>query len=113
MHEMGITQSIFEIVLDQAKESKAKKVTQVNLEIGELTNIVGDCIEFYFEQMTKDTVAEGSKLNINNIPTKAQCHQCKHEFKPDGLDLTCPKCGFVYSEIISGRELAVISIDID
>lgn len=113
MHELSITQNIIDIVLDQAKESGAKKVNQVNLEIGELTQVVGDCVAFYFEQITKDTVAEGAKLNIKNIPTKAKCGKCSHTFNPDGLDLTCPECDFIYSEIFEGRELAVTSIDID
>lgn len=113
MHEMGITQNIVSIVLEKAKESNAKKVTEVNLEIGALTQIVPDCIEFYFEIMTKDTIAQGAKLNIHDMPTKAKCLQCGNVFETPELDLTCPKCGNLFSQITGGKELAVTSIDVD
>lgn len=112
MHEMAITESILSIVLDAAGESQAKKVKQVNLKIGGLTNVVPDCVEFYFAIMTKGTIAEGAGLSIEEVPVKAKCLTCSREFEPDDLVFFCPDCGDA-AELVSGRELAVTSIDID
>ncbi len=113
MHEMTITQGILDIALDSAKKSGASKVNEVNLTIGSLSQVVPDCVAFYFEIMTKDTIAEGAKLNINFIEAKAKCASCGNEFAAEDMIMKCPACGDILGELITGRELAVDSIDID
>ena len=53
MHELSITQSMLEIVLQQAEKAKAKKVTKINLIIGEMTGVVSDSVQFYLDILTK------------------------------------------------------------
>lgn len=114
MHEMSVTQSILDIVLDQAKENDAAKVTSVKLRFGMVTAIVPDCVTFYFEQMTEGTIAEGAKLEVEMVPLKIRCIQCGEISEgTDELDVTCPKCGNPFTEIISGREMEVASIEVD
>jgi len=113
VHEMGITQSILSIVLDQAKQNGAKKVTQVNLEIGEMANIVSECVEFYFDIVSKETIASGAKVVIENTPLKAKCSTCGHIFTVEDYSFICPKCNNISPNIISGKELAVTSIEIE
>lgn len=110
---MGITESILSIVLDNAKKNGAKKVKEVNLQIGDMTNVVSECVEFYFDIISKDTIAEGAKLNIERIPVKVKCSQCGNAFQPEDMVFFCPKCHGIAAEIISGKELAVSSIEID
>lgn len=111
---MAVTQNVLDIVLEQAKENDAKKVTAVKLRFGALTSIVPDCVAFYFEQMTEDTVAAGAKLDVEMVPLKVRCVQCGEEFEPpDELDLACPKCGNPFAETLSGREMEVASIEIE
>ena len=76
MHELAITQSMFEIVLQQAEQAQAKKVTKINLVIGEMTGVVSDSVQFYLDFMTKDTIAEGAAVYITMVPAKAQCRNC-------------------------------------
>lgn len=113
MHELGITQDIVGIVLETAKQNKAIKVTAVNLKIGALTQIVVDSLEFNFEIITKDTMVEGAALTIDWVPTTAKCRECGHIFEVPDLDLSCPKCGDFFSEIIGGKELSVESIELE
>jgi len=40
MHELAITQSMFDLVLAQAKKAGAKKVGKINLVIGEMTGVL-------------------------------------------------------------------------
>lgn len=113
MHEMTITQGILDIALESAKNNGAAKINSVNLTIGSLSQVVPDCVAFYFEIMTKDTIAEGAKLNVNLIEAKAKCHACGQEFGAEDMIMKCPKCGDILGELITGRELAVTSIDVD
>jgi hydrogenase nickel incorporation protein HypA/HybF len=113
MHEMGVTQSILSIVLDQAKQNGAKRVIQVNLEIGEMTNIVSDCVEFYFDIISKETIASGAKLVIESVPLQSKCAACGNVFEVRDYTFVCPKCSNISPDIISGKELAVTSIEIE
>ena len=113
MHEADITQGILDIVFKAAEDAGAKKINEVNLTIGSLSQVVPDSIEFYFEIMTKDTIADGVRLSIDMIPALAKCRACGNEFGAEDMILTCPECGDYFSELITGRELAVESIDID
>ncbi len=114
MHEMSITQSVLDIVLEQARENGAEKVTAVKLRFGTLTAIVPDCVAFYFEQMTPGTIAEGATLDVEMVLVKRRCGECGEEFEAgDELDMTCPKCGNMFTETLSGREMEVASIEIE
>ncbi len=113
MHELGVTESIAGIVLRHANMNGARRVLKVNIKLGELTGIVDRYVSFYWDMVTKDTVAQGAELNFVKVPTVAYCNRCREEFRIEEYDLTCPRCGEVASDIISGREFVVESIEIE
>ena len=113
MHEFSITQSILSIALEQAEAAKASKITRINLTIGELTSIVADCVQFYFELLSKDTIAAEASLCFDRPPTRLRCSNCGTTFSPDNLDWACPDCREQRIEIVSGRECSVTSIEVD
>ncbi len=112
MHELSITQSIISIALEQAEAAKASKITKINLIIGELTGIVDECVHFYFDLLSKDTIAAEAKLTFDRPPTKLQCRSCGSVFSPGDLCWTCPDCQSQKVEIISGKECYVSSIEV-
>jgi hydrogenase nickel incorporation protein HypA/HybF len=114
MHELSVTQSILDIVQRHAKQSGAGRVVAINLVIGELTGFVDDSIQFYFDFLSKDTLAEGAVLNFERILARVRCHDCGSEYvPPDSRLWACPECEALGSEIISGREFSVASIEIE
>ena len=113
MHELAITQSMFDIVLKQAEQVKAKKVTKINLVIGEMTGVVSDCIQFYMDFLSKGTVAEGVAVSVTSVPPTAKCLTCSNSFTVKELEWTCPHCGGASLEITGGKELFVESIEVD
>ena len=114
MHELSITQSVLDIVLRHAKQSNAQRVLGINLVIGDLTGFVDESIQFYFDFMSKDTLAEGAKLNFDRIPARVRCTSCGSEYiPPDSRLWACPECEALGGEIISGREFSVASIEIE
>jgi len=113
MHELAITQSMLDLVLKQAEEAEAEKVEKINLVLGEMTGVVGRCVQFYFDFLSKDTPAEGAALNFKVIPTTARCRDCAKEFELGEFDWTCPHCQSNNIEIIGGKELFVESIEVE
>jgi hydrogenase nickel incorporation protein HypA/HybF len=113
MHEMAVTQSLLDIVLKEAMAAGAKKVNGVNLVIGELSGLVDDSIQFYFDFMTKGTIAEGAKLNFKRVRAKMKCRACGEEFVTAPDEWVCPKCQQWQAEVVAGKEFYIDSIEVD
>ena len=112
MHELPVTMSILSIVLEQAKNAQATKISRVNLTIGELSGIVPEYIRLQFGFLSKDTIAEGAELSIHQPPTELRCRNCGTVFSPDGRNWICPNCTEEDVEIVSGRECQVESMEV-
>jgi len=113
MHEFSITQSILSIALEKANVANVSKITKVNLVIGELSSVVDECVQFYFNFLIKDTVAAEASLSFERTPLQLRCRNCATVFSPANLDWACPKCQEQKVEIISGRECYVDSIEVE
>lgn len=113
MHELSVTESILEIALRHATSAQAKRITDLYLVIGQLSSIVDDSVQFYWEIITKGTLAEGSRLHFQRIPTRLACLDCDHHYSPDEEDLACPKCSSVRVKIIAGEEFQLEAIEVE
>lgn len=113
MHEFAITQSMFEIVMNYAREAQAKKVTEINLVIGEMTGVVVDSVKLYLDFLSKDTIVEGAMISIKSITATAKCRNCGNTFELKEYDWMCPDCKEFGFEIISGKELFIKSIEVE
>lgn len=113
MHEYSITENILSIVIEKAQEAGAEKVEKINLVVGELSGVVGECVEQYFSFMSRDTVAEGAEFVFEYRPIRLRCGNCTHEYTPAEDNWVCPECGEPGMDIISGRELFIESLEVD
>jgi hydrogenase nickel incorporation protein HypA/HybF len=114
MHEMAVTQSILDIVLRHAEQGGAQRVVAINLVIGDLAGFVDDSIQFYFDFLSRDTVAQGATLNFERVAARVRCYACTTEYAPDTTALwLCPECGALGGEVIAGREFSVASIEVE
>jgi len=113
MHELGVTESIVNIALAKAGEAQAKKVLKINLVFGELSGFVPDCIQFYFDTLSKDTVAQGAALHFETVPAELRCRNCSTVFRPQDTLWSCPKCGSQSVEVSRGRELYIESLEVE
>ncbi|MGD0780864.1 MAG: hydrogenase maturation nickel metallochaperone HypA [Dehalococcoidales bacterium] len=113
MHEASITESMLSLALEKAVEAKAGKITRINLVVGELSGVVPDCVQFYFDHISKNTIAEGAALNFEVKPTQIRCRKCNTVFTPANHEWACPKCHETSVEIASGRECYMESIEVE
>jgi hydrogenase nickel incorporation protein HypA/HybF len=61
MHELALTREIVDIVCKAANDRRVHKVT---LEIGRLSCVMPESIEFCFDVVARGTLAEGAHLEI-------------------------------------------------
>ena len=121
MHEFSFAYNIFQIAEATAIKHNAKKITEVHLEIGELTLIVPDLLKRSFEMATTGSIAEGAELVIEILPGKIKCRDCgkdssvtlSEESYLTGLQLfQCRHCESKNTEIIDGKKANIKNVKI-
>lgn len=108
-----MTQSVLQIVLRHAEKAGAKRVTQIDLTIGDFSSIVDDSVQFYFDILSQDTIAESAQLVFHRVPGALRCWDCQATFAPDGRNYVCPVCGSLRVQVVAGREFRVDSIEVE
>lgn len=110
MHEMSIAMNIIELTEEEVTKAGAEKVESVELEVGELSGIVIEALEFALDEAVKDTLLENAKVTITLKNAKAKCIKCNKEFRTNDFFTPCPGCNSIESEIIQGKELKIKSL---
>ena len=121
MHEFAFAYNIFQIAEATALKYNAQKITEVYLEVGELTLIVPELLRQSFKMATSGSIAEGADLKIEIVPGKIKCRECgkvstvtlSEEAQLTGLQLfQCKFCESKNTEIIEGKKANVKNIKI-
>ncbi len=113
MHEYAVTQSMLKLALDEAKRVNASKILEIRLVIGDLSTIVDDSVQMYFDIMSEGTIAEGAKLIFKRVAAEFACKECGTVFVKPAHGFDCPKCGKLGSPTGVGKEFYIESIEID
>ncbi|MFA9397812.1 MAG: hydrogenase maturation nickel metallochaperone HypA [Clostridiaceae bacterium] len=113
MHELSITESIIKICSEEACKNKASKVKSIKIVIGDLTGLIPESIQYYFDIASKETRVEGAKLIIEKMPIKIECRNCKAVTPIKRGIFACPKCNSDDISMISGNEFYVDSMEVD
>lgn len=114
MHEAGIALQIVRIALGAIPDDAGKvQVRRVHLNIGKLCAVVPDSLIFCFRYAVRETRLDGAELVINEIPAMAECHAGGYEWFIEMPVFECPECDSRQTQMVSGRELEVESIEVD
>jgi len=113
MHELSITQSLLEIALRHAERAGARRIARLNLVIGELTSIVDDSVQFYWDIISQGTIAEEAELHFERVPGILRCLGCGHTFPLNGRDYACPACGEKRVVAAGGDDFRLESIEVE
>jgi hydrogenase nickel incorporation protein HypA/HybF len=110
VHELSITQSLVEICLQNAA---GRHVSEVVVQIGALSGVVPEAVEFCFEACGQGTLLERAVLTIERIPGKGHCSGCGAEFPVHAYYEPCPACGGYGVAITAGEELRVKELEVE
>ncbi|NIM93201.1 MAG: hydrogenase maturation nickel metallochaperone HypA [Anaerolineales bacterium] len=113
MHELSVTESILEITLRHAQGADARRVTDLFLVIGQLSSIIDDSVNFYWDIISKDTIAEGAQLHFRRVETQLRCNQCGLAYQPTKKELACPDCESRDITVVTGDEFFLESISVE
>jgi hydrogenase nickel incorporation protein HypA/HybF len=111
MHELSISESITDLVVESARRESIGRVSRVVVEIGVAAAVDPQALLFCFPISAADTIAAGAELVINMTALQMRCEGCGKEYAPEIQVSSCPICGSFASQILAGREMRVVSFE--
>jgi hydrogenase nickel incorporation protein HypA/HybF len=113
MHELAVTESILNIATKHAAPANAVRVTDVHLVIGQLSSIVDESVQFYWDMIAEGTICAGAQLHFQRKPATLKCLDCDQTYTLTGELTDCPNCHGARIKVVAGEEFYVDSIEIE
>ena len=108
MHELAIARSISAIA---TRAAQGRPVAVVELDIGQLRQVVPASLVSCWSIVSQGTVLERSRLAIRSCPAILRCRDCGAETAPASLAiLRCAGCASAAVDVVSGQEMVVSSL---
>ncbi|MEB3264610.1 MAG: hydrogenase maturation nickel metallochaperone HypA [Synechococcus sp.] len=111
MHELSLLVALRELVEAQVRRHGGGHVRTITLRIGVLAGVEPDALRFAHGVVMEGSVAEGSRLEIEDVPLEWHCGPCGRPFRRG--EPTCPRCGALSSVLLRGRELELAAIELE
>lgn len=112
MHELPVVEDLIKTLDGESEEKNITGIKAVNLRIGELSGIMGECVQMYFDVLSRGHSCERAVLNITHVPAMLKCDKCGRKFSHE-KSFDCPDCGGMGKLVKgSGREFMLESIDV-
>ena len=112
MHELSLMQDTLILATQQARQAGGQRIHRVMMRIGPLSGVVSETLAFAFDVLKKETIAADATLEIESVPVRCYCQSCGAEFSPPDLICECPRCHEISTDLRSGREVELTSLEV-
>lgn len=114
MHEIGMVSGILTTVVQTAREAGASRVVCVSLRIGDMCEVVPESLDFAWEVLREDDpLTAHAELKVEGVRPQSRCLACGEVFEHDRFHVRCPSCGSANTHLVHGRELDIVSMEIE
>ena len=123
MHELAVAQALVEqvdAVIDQhrahhdndASSSDAWRATAIRVRIGPLAGVVPELLASAFPLAATGSRMEHAELEFVHAPIRVRCRTCGLDTEAAMNRLLCGACGDWHTQVISGDELLLESVEL-
>lgn len=109
VHEVSICTAIAKIAHNAAA---GRPVELVRVDVGHLRQVVPDTLRHSWEMVVFGTPLDGVPLLVREIPAVVECRRCGSLTRLEDPIFRCAECGSNETDVISGNELFVTSLDL-
>ena len=92
MHELGIAKEMLLVALDRAAQQHATQIARFDIEMSAGADESEESLRFYFENLTRGTIAQGAEISIRRVVTQKECANCGNVFETESRYTECPAC---------------------
>ncbi len=114
MHELSLAMSVAEIARRELDAHAGGRLRGVKVRVGTLAGVEIDTFATALSTVfASEFPGSDVETAIELVEASAQCLDCGHRFRPDGMFASCPACGSAKCLNTGGRELTVSSLSIE
>lgn len=107
MHEISLVRNIFRTLESEFEEETLKKLNQIDLKVGLLSNVEPILMQNAFEAVTQDENRFlETELVVNVVPILIECELCGEVSEVQNYSFKCSN-GHPTKNIIQGDELTI------
>jgi hydrogenase nickel incorporation protein HypA/HybF len=113
MHELSIAMSMVEMATAEAARQGGAQVHALHLKLGPLSGVVKEALLFSWEVACEGSPLAGSQLLIEEVPVVVRCPECRINRTLVSIqNFACPVCATPTPEVLSGKELELVALEI-
>jgi hydrogenase nickel incorporation protein HypA/HybF len=113
MHELSIATSMMEMAAEELARQGGTELYALHLKLGPLSGVVKEALLFSWDAACEGTPLEGSRLVIEEVAVKVHCSVCRvQRILPSIQEFFCPVGNTPTPEVVQGRELEVVALEI-
>jgi len=113
MHELSVCQAMMTQVEEIAARKRANSVAAIVIRIGPLSGVVPELLQQAFTIARAGTLAADAELITERQPIRIRCLACDAESDAEPNRLICGACASYRTQVISGDELLLASVELD
>ena len=113
MHELSIARCLIDLACEHAVQQGGTRVRRIRVRLGVLSGLLKP-LYFCFGAASRGTLCEGAILEIEEVPLTVMCPSCEEVKAPRSLySFRCPTCGAPTPEVVTGREMQLVSLELE
>ncbi|GAB4251668.1 MAG: hydrogenase maturation nickel metallochaperone HypA [Thermoleophilia bacterium] len=113
MHEMSLVMGMLREVERQLEPyGPGVRVLKLGLRVGRLHAVVPEAMRLCFEVASQSTIAEGARLEIEQLDVVGRCPSCGREWQLTEPLFLCPSCETPVA-VAQGEELTLATIEFE
>jgi len=113
VHELAVAQALVEQVDAVIRQHSATHARLIRVRIGPLAGVVPELLASAFPLAAAGTCMEDAELELVAAPVRVRCQTCGAETDAAMNRLLCGACGDWHTQIISGDELLLESVELE
>ena len=112
MHELALLQELCALAAAAAREQGARQIHRMELRVGELGGVNPDALRQAFAVLAATAPWQTTELQLDVVPTRCFCPHCDQAFSPPDVIHACPTCGSISRQVLEGRELELVALEV-
>ncbi len=112
MHELTIATEMIRQAEKIMAERGVARLVSLSVEVGALSGVEREPLEFCFPYAAQGTKAEGARLFVSEIPVRVRCGACGAEGEPEYPAVLCPVCSAYDVEVIAGQDCVIRNLEV-
>jgi hydrogenase nickel incorporation protein HypA/HybF len=113
MHEVSLIESVVAMIEVERRKHEFSRVRLIRLRVGALGHAEPEALRFCFDAVTRGTVADGARLDIDIVPGEGWCSGCFRTVPLEERFAACPLCGNAPVLMTTGDELRVAELEVE